>query len=52
MVEDADVRNYRPSFVIDRDGVRRYEEAPIPALRDRNLMSQAMSHSVVETSPM
>ena len=51
MVEDADVRNYRPSFVIDRDGVRRYEETPMPTLRDRNLMSEAVSHSVIETSP-
>ena len=32
MVEDAQVRNYRPSFVLDRDGVKRYEEAPMPVL--------------------
>ena len=41
MIEDAQVRNYRPSFVLDRDGVKRYEEAPMPVLRDRNLVSQA-----------
>ena len=52
MVEDAQVRNYRPSFVIDRDGVKRYEEAPMPALRDRSLISQVISHSGIETSPM
>ena len=32
MVEDAHVRNYQPTFVLDRDGVRRYEEAPMPVL--------------------
>lgn len=52
MIEDAQVRNYRPSFVIDRDGVKRYEEAPMPALRDRNLVSKAIGHSGIETSPM
>ena len=52
MIEDAQVRNYRPSFVLDRDGVKRYEEAPMPALRDRNLVSQGIAHSAIETSPM
>lgn len=33
MIEDADIRNYRPTFVMDRDGVRRYEPAP-PLLSD------------------
>ena len=28
MVEDADIRNYRPTFVMDRDGIRRYAPAP------------------------
>ena len=28
MVEDADVRNYRPTFVIDQHGVMRYADAP------------------------
>jgi predicted transglutaminase-like cysteine proteinase len=41
MVEDAEVRNYRPTFLIDRDGVKRYRDAPLPALGDRNLVSQA-----------
>jgi hypothetical protein len=37
MVEDADVRNYRPLFVIDQDGVMRYDSAPLLAnLRGRD----------------
>jgi predicted transglutaminase-like cysteine proteinase len=28
MVEAADVRNYRPTFAMDRDGIRRYAPAP------------------------
>jgi predicted transglutaminase-like cysteine proteinase len=31
MVEDINVRNDRPTFVIDRDGVRRYEALPLLA---------------------
>ena len=31
MVEDSDVRNYRPTFVIDQDGVKRYVDAPLLA---------------------
>lgn len=31
MVEDADIGNYRPTFVMDRDGIRRYAPAPILA---------------------
>jgi predicted transglutaminase-like cysteine proteinase len=52
MVEDVYVRNYRPTFVIDRDGVKRYQDAPIPALEHRELVSQATSQSAIETSPM
>jgi predicted transglutaminase-like cysteine proteinase len=52
MIEDAQVRNYRPSFVLDRDGVKRYEEAPMPALGDQNLISQAAARSGLQTSPM
>jgi predicted transglutaminase-like cysteine proteinase len=52
MVEDVYIRNYRPTFVIDRDGVKRYQEAPIPALEHRELVSQATSQSAAETSPM
>ena len=52
MVEDVYVRNYRPTFVIDYDGVKRYQDAPIPAPEHRELVSQATSQSVIETSPM
>jgi hypothetical protein len=31
MVEDVYVRNYRPSFVIDQDGVRQYVDMPLQA---------------------
>jgi predicted transglutaminase-like cysteine proteinase len=31
MVEDSDVRNYRPLFVIDQDGVMQYADAPLLA---------------------
>jgi predicted transglutaminase-like cysteine proteinase len=29
MVEDSDVRNYRPTFVIDQHGVMKYADAPL-----------------------
>ena len=41
MVEDSQVRNYLPIFLIDREGVKRYEGAPLPAHEDRELVSQA-----------
>ena len=31
MVDDADIRNYRPTFVMDRDGIRRYAPAQLLA---------------------
>jgi predicted transglutaminase-like cysteine proteinase len=31
MVEDADVRNYRPTFVIDRTGIMQYADVPLLA---------------------
>jgi predicted transglutaminase-like cysteine proteinase len=31
MVEDSDVRNYRPTFVIDQGGVKRYVDTPLLA---------------------
>ena len=52
MVEDVYVRNYRPTFVIDRDGVKRYQEAPMPAFEHRELVSQAASQPAIEMSPM
>jgi predicted transglutaminase-like cysteine proteinase len=47
MVEDAQITNYEPTFVIGHDGVKRYEEAPMPLLVARNLVSEAP-----ETAPM
>jgi len=35
MVEDADLRNYRPLFVIDDHGVMRYDDLPLPASASR-----------------
>jgi hypothetical protein len=29
MVEDADVRNYQPRFVIDQSGIMQYGDAPL-----------------------
>ncbi|MDO9561359.1 MAG: transglutaminase-like cysteine peptidase [Bradyrhizobium sp.] len=52
MIEDAQVRNHRPSFVLDRDGVRRYEAAPMPVFGDRHLVSEAAIRSGIETPPM
>src|SRR6476620_6158371 len=52
MVEDSSVRNYQPTFVIDGDGVRRYEAAPIPSLEAPMLVSKAAVHAGAETSPM
>ena len=31
MVEDADVRNYRPLFVIDQSGIMQYADPPLLA---------------------
>jgi len=39
MVEDARLKNVLPTFLIDRDGVKRYEDMPLPALAERDLAS-------------
>jgi predicted transglutaminase-like cysteine proteinase len=52
MIEDAQIRNYQPTFVIGGGGVKRYEEAPMPVVADRSLVSQAAYHAVPQTSPM
>ena len=31
MIEDTEIRNYRPTFVMDRDSIRRYAPAPLLA---------------------
>jgi predicted transglutaminase-like cysteine proteinase len=43
MVEDADVRNYRPLFVIDDRGVMRYDDPPPPVLASRRDSAPAMA---------
>jgi predicted transglutaminase-like cysteine proteinase len=50
MIEDAEVKNYQPTFVIDRDGVKRYQEAPMPVVEERHLVSEAAAASGIETS--
>jgi predicted transglutaminase-like cysteine proteinase len=50
MIEDAEVKNYQPTFVIDRDGVKRYQEAPMPVVEERHLVSEAAAASGFETS--
>lgn len=51
MVEDTRVVNYRPIFVIDAEGVKRYRDA-VPQGEDRQVASVATRHSASETSPM
>jgi predicted transglutaminase-like cysteine proteinase len=46
MVEDGWLRNYRPTFVIDHDGVRQYSPAPQP-MADRNSDGSAPASSTV-----
>jgi predicted transglutaminase-like cysteine proteinase len=41
MVEDSDVRNYRPTFVIDQSGVMRYADTPLLTEAAMNSMAQA-----------
>jgi predicted transglutaminase-like cysteine proteinase len=51
MVEDADVRHYRPLFVIDQRGVMRYVDAPLLASApDRDPAPSAPSKLAVEPS--
>jgi predicted transglutaminase-like cysteine proteinase len=46
MVWDADVRNYRPTFVIDQRGVMKYDDAPLLA----NATSRDLALPVVVSS--
>ena len=41
MVEDADVRNYRPTFVIDQSSVMRYADTPFLAAAALGSAAQA-----------
>jgi predicted transglutaminase-like cysteine proteinase len=47
MVEDADVRNYRPLFVIDDRGVMRYDDTPPLASSPRQDSAPAMAVNYV-----
>jgi predicted transglutaminase-like cysteine proteinase len=47
MIEDADVRNHRPLFVIDGRGVLRYEDLPPPAIASRQNSTPAMAVNLV-----
>jgi hypothetical protein len=49
MVEDANVRNYRPLFVIDQYGVMRYDDTPLVAsVPDRDVAPSATLNSAIE----
>jgi len=51
MVEDTQLRNHRPTFVIDRDGVRRYATEPLLlAARDAALESTGARTKTIELS--
>ena len=41
MIEDSDVRNYRPTFVIDQSNVMRYTETPLMAEATLRVPAQA-----------
>jgi hypothetical protein len=46
MVEDADVRNYRPTFVIDQHGVMKYADVgsnPVAPLVLSSLVSSQLN---------
>ena len=52
MVEDFDVRNYRPTFVIDQHGVMRYNDAPLLAdASGRGPAAPVMVSSLAPPSP-
>jgi hypothetical protein len=44
MVEDGSVRNYRPLFVIDQNGVMKYSDARLLAyLTDRTVIPEGLN---------
>jgi predicted transglutaminase-like cysteine proteinase len=49
MVEDSDIRNYRPLFVIDDRGVMRYQDLPPPAILSRQNSAPAVAVNLVAT---
>jgi predicted transglutaminase-like cysteine proteinase len=53
MVEDSDVRNYRPTFVIDQRGVMKYGDAPLLAdATGRELASPVVVSSLTRSGPI
>jgi predicted transglutaminase-like cysteine proteinase len=49
MVEDADIRNYRPRFVINQSSVMRYADAPLPAnLPGRGVVAPVALNAAVQ----
>jgi predicted transglutaminase-like cysteine proteinase len=50
MVEDADVRNYRPLFVIDQDGVMLYVDAPLLAVAPSAALKLAVERGLISSS--
>jgi predicted transglutaminase-like cysteine proteinase len=50
MVEDADVRNYRPSFVIDQYGVMQYVGAPLLAVAPSAALKLAVERGLISSS--
>jgi predicted transglutaminase-like cysteine proteinase len=51
MIEDVQLRDYRPIFVIDAAGVKRYRD-PMPAPTDQQIVSAEHGDSWVEIVPM
>ncbi len=51
MVEDVDLSNYRPIFLIDAEGVKSYRDA-IPEEEDQQVASAATRHSATATSSL
>jgi predicted transglutaminase-like cysteine proteinase len=52
MVEDVDLRNYRPLFVIDDRGVMKYDDSPPPASASRQDSAPVMAvNYAAPTSP-
>jgi predicted transglutaminase-like cysteine proteinase len=51
MIEDADVRNYRPMFVIDQHGVMQYADTPplLANLPDRDAPPKATLNAATQT---
>ena len=50
MIEDADVRNYRPLFVIDGQGVMRYDDPSPPVTVSRQDPAPAMAVNFIATT--